>query len=509
MSPSQIFLLSIAVAAVSWPGAQAKGALTRTATVWTATGVQHLKFPFRTDKLEHACELMSGHMTVAYDNVRKHCRSNNTCTAWMHIQQWRVANRSVAVACEDMKSWPSVFATTGETVKRQAVAVAAIAGSLFGSYVLPKITSWFSHDAVGDHVEEIAWELERLDRHVGTLQQQYVKSEAQIMDLVATTAAALKFEAEVQRISTALANLVANKRVTPALLSVSDVRDVWEKYKDEVDPSFQLPFEEEAVYEFPAAYELGRDGTMYIYLHCPLLRASYSLYHYRAFPISAGTGAFTLASSNGEMLAVNDEGTGYFLPSWRDVSSCLTIGRVHICQPEVVYQDFSRNCLAAIYAGLKDAVRDRCLRVPVDDPWVVAAGAKAGWFYLYTDRPLPFTVQCDNGTVEGGDWEAGLSSFYCSPSCSISSAGGFTVYQPRESSATISMERNFDVTFFDFDVTTFEDLDREEPVWHHHQWHSPVSLALAGAIALSVGLFVWVCCLYLCRGKNRGAAAIM
>lgn len=481
---------------VLMPSVAPKAILTKEAEMWTAEGVLHLKFPVELNSMKERCE----DLTNTISKLKQRALENKELREWQTSQ---VAQHTMEAACEQMDSWPSVLGSQHGRPKRQLLLGAAI-GTMFGSFVLPEISSWFSHDAVQENVQKMEREVENLRKQADYLERRYRDSKERTMDLLQVAIVTQRFEAATQRMTAALVHLVATNRLTPTLLPVGAVRRVWSAYKEEMDPHFEPPYQEEVVYEVPASYELAADGRFYIYLHCPLLSMNFHLYHYTSFPISAGTGAFMLRADEGDLLAVNEEGNYYFEPSLRDITNCLLLGRVYVCQPEVIYSNFSRSCLAAIYAGLDSAVEQKCRRAEVDQPWVVAAGEQAGWYHLWTDRLLPYTVLCRNGTVRGGAWSRGTHQFFCSPGCSTSSAVGFSVVQQTENTTAITIVRNFNFGAVNISVSTSATSSGESHVYTPVHWTSPPGISsLVTGICVLV-LLCWICCLYATRNKCGG-----
>lgn len=406
----------------------------------------------------------------------------------------------VTASCEELHSWGTLQRSTTRE-KRQLLAL--LGGTVFGALVAPVVEELFHTSAAEEELAEVRRKTEVLTEACNLLMGTMRRDEIRTSHALTLSHQAAAFSSLVGRYTRAYAELVTSYRLSPPILHVTSVEKLWREVEQQFNTKIQYP--PEAAYELPASYHFNR-GILHVVLHLPLLGEAFQFHRLHPFPLGTSASPFFLMPPNdASLLAVSMAATSYFEMGLGDLTNCLQLGHVYVCPDRILQHDFGDSCLAALFAGLDGAAHHHCVRQDLTRPWALGpAKGGSGWFHLFLNQSLPFTTSCRNGSRTTGVWNAGTSSIYASPSCTIA-CSAFSVQGNVNRSATVTVVRDFGYrTILRANETFVQDKRMEISEFEHRATHHYLSVTvLAGSLALSVAtIFAILGCIF-CRTKPK------
>ncbi len=321
-----------------------------------------------------------------------------------------LAARRVFATVED---WQHLFRSRKQTggthsgsckmVQRQ-MPIGADLGTVFGSIQWNEISDWVSDSTGTDAIEKLKEDMDLLRDYTAVFAAK-IQNRFNNESLIQATI--VELGSHIASYDTAIWRLVSGHLLLPLLLSAEGRHRIWTKWTRELP--CVLPFGEEVLLELPASYCL-EDGTLFLHLHLPLLDQAFHLYNLQDFPVSGPQGKpIFVQPDDANTMAVSKDARMYALLDPENLWGCLTIGHSYLCVLPYARQEFATSCIAALLAGLKQAVVEKCTAVPVTDPFIIVSGRgeDTDWLELYVQQDTTYTKKCRNGTVDVRKWLAG------------------------------------------------------------------------------------------------------
>ena len=475
-----------------WTPGTAKVIFEKEASVYTSQGTLHVSMERDLTFLYTFCE----DMATDWENMWEDSKQAK-------IKSWGTdlvnsLKAEVQEACRELKSWES---HAHRREKRQVLAL--LGGTVFGALVAPAVESLFHVDTGTEELEQVRDKVNELADTCNELIRNLVNNTTTYTRVMTLSHSVGRFTSMVGRYSRAYVHLATAYRLSPPLLHTRDTEELWKQIQNELDTT--IPYPPEAAFELPASYHFDR-GLFHVILHVPLLGTAFHFHRLHAFPLGTSAHPYYLLPSSGTpLLAVDATATSFFEMGLEDLTSCLQLGHMYVCSDRIVQRDFGDSCLAALFAGLDGAAHLHCVRQDLTRPWALGpAKGGSGWYHLYLNQSLPFTVSCHNGSRTTGVWKAGLSTIFASPSCTVA-CSAFSVHGNVNRSTSVTIVRDFGyATIGEASETSWgEDVPREVSTLGPGVIHQHVAMTvLAGLLALAVAIiFAILGCVY-CKGKQ-------
>ena len=468
----------------------ARAAFQSQGSLYSTEGMVTIAFTVDTQQFVPACQEMHASIVNHFDR-----------SEWWE-QEILLAQESVERACRSMQFWPGMVQSALHSRPRRQVLLAAAAGTVFGSVVIPEVEHWLFGGATSATMDKTQIEIDRLVKAVNLLvQKANVQQDAH--NCLRINANAEVLTRIIHEYTQSFVTLLSNNRLTPPLLSLEAADEAWNLYRNASD-NRNLPFGREFIYEMPASYQVT-DNKVHVLLHLPIIQEEYEIYRYQPFPMPHPDGPVFLRAPHQDLLAVNGDRTKYVLVGLHQLVDCLQLGRAYLCDVAIVSNDWKHDCLPALYRGEEDAVADLCELRPVNVPWVLspAGGGRDGLYHLWTRNSMSYQQDCLNGSSYTGKWEPGESYVLHDQNCSLAAAG--FLLSPRKTVAqNIAVVRTLNYTG-SFRVTAQPKLVAL-PI---NIWHDPqvgIILTVAGSL-LALQTVVVLCALrhhfFCCKKKEN------
>ena len=463
-----------------------------TAEIRTVKGFFNVRFPIHTIQTAKAsCEKL--HQT--FDLL-----SHQVFTAGTPGEKYTLLQiRSSAVkSCNEIHSWsdtrfPAIqSANTVPYRSKRQLALAAIAGTVFGGVMYSTVSGFFSHDSVDDNIDLLHTDMMKLRDTVHQLAESFAKQEDRFNMLLATNIVATQIEMEAMRFSSAFVHLLTHYRISSFLLPHRALSNFWKEFQDQIpvsDRQFQFTSHPEIIYELPASIK-REQSEIFIEVQIPMLEDELTLYQLNRFPILLNEKKL-LPDPSTSLIAVTKEHSMYYTPTANDMTACYVIGKFHLCPFPYLKKNFKNDCLSAIFFGHWKEVIINCQFVDANSPWYLVRG-EGGWWHLHSDERLVYTMQCENGTTINNNWSPGFSKFKLDTQCRINTPL-FTIPQSLQHLVrlqTIVRETQFDDSDLDQLRETTEMI--KVPKVHaltSHMSYSAVFLSIIAVILVIIVIY--------------------
>ena len=344
---------------------------------------------------------------------------------------WHALNE----CCNDVRSWPTnfgLFQTYSHRDKRNPLALGALLGvgiSMAAAWTFkPAVNPQIQKNA--DYIRQHQTYLEELTKQHHMLSKWSYQAELRLTLQEARTTT--------RAITQGLSALINVGRVTPALLTGADARNIWPQVQHAVrqqQGEAELPVDSPvALYQFPAQFAL-RNGRLQLRIDMPLITETLSLYQRANFPLGRADADQPVTIVRPEAhayLAVDRRHSSYVVLSAEQLNRCLHLGENHFCPGLTIHKDFADVCEAALFAGLHEPVTKLCQVEPFIEAWKVWPQQERR-YHLYTATKMRGKLLC-NETQTPTEFDAGFHRITLEPSCALST-GKF--YLPKESRVTV------------------------------------------------------------------------
>jgi len=389
------------------------------AEIRTVKGFFNVRFPISIiETAKTSCEKLD----QAFNQLSHQIHASGSLGEKYTLQQLRT---TTAKSCNEIHSWSEVSfprVSSGNIVpyrnKRQ-IALAAIAGTLFGGVMYSTVASFFSHDSVNDNLESLHTDVIKLRDSLAHLAQSFAKQEDRFNVLLATSIVATQIELDSMMFSSAFVHLLTHYRISPFLLPHRALGNFWKEFQDQIpvtDRQFQFTNHPEMIYELPACVK-REQSQLFIEVQIPMLEEELTLYQLNSFPITLDEKKL-LPNPSTSLIAVTKEHAMFYTPCASEMTACYVIGKFHLCPFPYLKKNFKNDCLSAMFFGHWKEVILNCRFASANAPWYLVRG-DGGWWHLHSEEKLVYTIQCENGTTSNNAWPAGFSKFQLDTQCRV------------------------------------------------------------------------------------------
>ena len=178
----------------------------------------------------------------------------------------------------------------------------------------------------------------------------------------------------------------------------------------------------EFAFQYDVSHLLFRNGTLHVYLHCPLVpEGSYlELYEFIPVPLPLLNGSvYILPNPEEKFLALSRDETVFRTLTREEIDDCHKIMDVTYCpRSNLMQKNYHPNCLMSLYqTRMEDAAKHCPVMVHPQKDYAVAINASA--FMLYQGTSGPVTRRCGK-TITTVQLK-GTHMVAAPPGCTISS----------------------------------------------------------------------------------------
>jgi hypothetical protein len=330
--------------------------------------------------------------------------------------------RQVQAQCATVEGWPLTFLHSDNRVKKSPAVIATVlgvlgAGALLGVAAVHDVKSQAAQ--LNEHLAALRQDMKALSLEWGSriddLQREQV--------CLGLRADLQEADVAIRGFTDALNVLVGQRRVSPDLLPVASLVDMWGTVKEDIrnktNGAASFPFPPNAVYETPASFVF--DGVnLKAVIHLPLIKDTFTLFKRDNFPVLAvnETATPVYAANAMPFFAVNADNTLHAILDVTDVAACFDISRHKFCDSFVLRRVFSGTCEGALFAGDAAAIVKKCNLMPFLDDWALTRPS-SGTYVVFSREDTQAMQVCRNGSRSSKILRQGFMDIVVSRECTL------------------------------------------------------------------------------------------
>ena len=384
----------------------------RSGDVYVQSATQVVSFSVNMWPYVTHCTRMRAHLLDMEHNkkVSPLCSS----ISWQRLQ----------AACRDVDTWPHALfdAAPLDSNHRPKRFLGLFATVLGFVGIGAAIADAFAIAAVSSRVDEIQAELTDVRQAVAVIAnatEKALHSMAWELNCVRLQDTLSDNYEKVNTVDAAIVHLMSTQRVSPSLLPLRTLEQVWPQIKAGIEAAGQeaVPLAPHALYEMPATFAV-HGHLLQVFVALPLVAKRLRLYTRADFPVNTPRGPCVAAGTSQALIAVDERSTEHVVLSEAALASCHRIHRHIFCEAEGWRAGFTTTCVGALFAGDSAAIAARCRLEPFKEA-VSFVRVSHRTLAVYLERPSSALVRCSDGSSSTRQLESGFSSVDLTTNCSL------------------------------------------------------------------------------------------